>query len=317
MRSEKMNQIVKKQHYVPQCYLRNFAVRDRLFVLDQIKKSVYSANVKDVAQDRYFNDFPDVFLSQEFREKAKAQVIEKDLAKVESKFSQFLKLIIDCLDDIEKNDLFDSVVVLDEEEKINFSAFLMLQLVRTNTLRQETRHMFQSLVDLKEKMDRSLANCNNPHQFSLPSRDRGIDFNDLIKNSVDEDSIAQHLLLISDALDRGTNSEIAQTLSNHIWLFRVNSTPIPFWTSDNPIVIQPYEDFGTGIASSGVQVIYPISPKHLLIMFESKFWSKLHSVDGMSTTLSEQEVKSYNKLQAQQCYRQTYSRENNFELLLT
>lgn len=315
-----MSQIVKKQHYVPQCYLRSFAIQNQLFVLDKIKKSVYSAQVKDVAQDRYFNDFPDVFLLEEFREKAKAQVIEKDLAKVESNFSRFLKLIIDCLEDIEKRHLFDSVGVLDEEAKINFSAFLMLQLVRTNALRQQTKGMFQSLVDLKEKMDQALANCNNPQEFSLPEREdltQSIDFNDLIKIGVEEDSIAQHLLVISNTLDEGTNSKIAKTLSSHIWLFGVNSTPIPLWTSDNPIVIKPYEDFGTSIASHGVQVIYPISPKHLLIMFESNFWSKLHSFDGMSATLSEEEVKSYNKLQAQQCYRQTYSNKKNFELLLT
>jgi Protein of unknown function (DUF4238) len=71
--------VVKKQHYVPQCYLKNFAVQNQLFVLDKIKKSVYPAQVKDVAQDGYFYDFPDVFLPEEFREKAKAQVIEKDL----------------------------------------------------------------------------------------------------------------------------------------------------------------------------------------------------------------------------------------------
>jgi predicted helicase len=108
-----MSQIVKKQHYVPQCYLRSFAVQDQLFVLDKIKKSVYSAKVKDVSQDRYFNDFPDSFLPEEYREKAKAQFIEKDLAKVESKFSKFLKSIIDCLEDIEKRDVFDSVGVFE------------------------------------------------------------------------------------------------------------------------------------------------------------------------------------------------------------
>jgi hypothetical protein len=124
------------------------------------------------------------------------------------------------------------------------------------------------------------------------------------------------LLFISDTLDKGVNSEIAKILSSHVWLFGVNSTSIPLWTSDNPIVIKPYEDFGTGIASHGVQVIYPISPKHLLVMFESNFWSKLQSLDSMSANLSEKSVKSYNKLQAQQCYRQTYASKNDFELLL-
>jgi Protein of unknown function (DUF4238) len=209
---------------------------------------------------------------------------------------------------------------LDEEAKINFSAFLTLQLVRTNMLRQQTREVFQALFDLKEKMDQALANSNNSQEFNFPAPEnstQSIDFNDLIKIGVEKDSIAQHLLLVSNTLDKGTNSEIAKTLSSHIWLFSVNCTSIPLWTSDNPIVIKPHEDFGTGLASHGVQVIYPISPKHLLIMFESSFWSKLKSFDGMSATLSEEYVKSYNKLQAQQCYRQTYSNKKNFELLLT
>lgn len=187
-------------------------------------------------------------------------------------------------------------------------------------LRQQTREMFQALVDLKEKMDQSLASCDNPQSFNFPAPEdstQSIDFNDFLKVGVDEDSTAQHLLFISNTLDQGTNSEIAKTLSSHIWLFGINSTSISLWTSDNPIVIKPYEDFGTGLTSHGVQVIYPISPKHLLIMFESNFWLKLKSLDGMTTTLSEENVKSYNKLQAQQCYRQTYSNKKNFELLLT
>ncbi|MGB3308269.1 MAG: DUF4238 domain-containing protein [Nodosilinea sp.] len=315
-----MNQITKNQHYVPQGYLRNFAIKEQIFVLDKIKKTVYLTNVKNVAQDRYFNDFPDVFLPEEYREKAKSQFIEKDLAKVESNFSKFLKLIIDCLEDIEGRDLFNSIGVMDEEAKINFSAFLTLQLVRTNTFRQQTGGMFQSLVDLKEKMDETLTNRNNPQEFSfagLGDQTQLIDLNDLIKTGVEEDSIAQHLLFISDTLDKGANSNIAKILSNHIWLFGVNSTPIPLWTSDNPIVIKPCKDFGTGLASHGVQVIFPISPKHLLIMFESNFWSKHKGLDGMSAKLSEEDVKSYNKLQAQQCHRQTYASKKNFELLLT
>lgn len=60
-----MNKAKKKQHFVPQCYLRNFVGEDKkLFVLDKIKKSIYPADVKDIAQDRYFNDFPEPFLPE-------------------------------------------------------------------------------------------------------------------------------------------------------------------------------------------------------------------------------------------------------------
>lgn len=82
---------VKQQHFVPQCYLRNFANEYTLFVLDKIEKSIYTSHVKNVAQQRYFNDFPDSFLPDNLRDKTKSQVIEQDLAKVELRFGYFLK----------------------------------------------------------------------------------------------------------------------------------------------------------------------------------------------------------------------------------
>jgi hypothetical protein len=312
---------VKQQHLVPQCYLKNFANEDTLFVLDKIEKSIYQSHVKNVAQQRYFYDFPDSFLPEELRDKTKNQLIEHDLSKVESRLREVLKIIIDCLEEIEENKLFFSIVVMEEQAKKKFSAFLALQLVRTNMLRRQIREMFQSLDELKKRMDQALFknNINNLEDIfpSPEGSNNSIPFQDLLKVGIEEDSIAQHLFYISDILDQGDDSEISKILSSHIWLFGVNSTSISLWTSDNPIVIKPHEDFVTGLASHGVQVVYPISYKHLLMMFESNFWNKLNSYNGMSILLSEEDVKSYNKLQANQCYRQTYSSEKNFELLLT
>lgn len=312
---------VKQQHFVPQCYLKNFANKDTLFVLDKKEKCIYPSHVKNVAQQRYFNDFPDSFLPEELKDKTKYQFMENDLAKVELRFGDFLKQIINCLEKIEKDNLFDSLGVLDEEAKKKFSAFLALQLVRTNMLRGQIRGMLQSLDTLKKRLDQALLknNINIPEDsFPCPkSSSNSICFDDLLKVGIEEDSIAHHLFYISNILDQDSDSEISKILSSHIWLFGVNSTSISLWTSDNPIAIKPHEDFGSGLASHGVQVVYPISSKYLLIMFESSFWNELKSYDRMSIPLSEDDVKSYNKLQAIQCCRQTYSSQKNFELLLT
>lgn len=88
--------------------------------------------MKDVAQDRYFNDFPDPFLPEELRDKTKSQFIEDDLSKVESSFGEFLKSIIDCLEEIEQKNLFDSLGVLDKEAKKNFELLLTLILMRSH-----------------------------------------------------------------------------------------------------------------------------------------------------------------------------------------
>lgn len=314
--------VVKQQHFVPQCYLKNFANEDKqLFVLDKIKPFIYPSHIKNVAQEGYFNDFPDSFLPEELRNNKKSQVLENSFSKAELRFGKFLKQIIDCLEEIEKNNLFDSLGVLDEEAKKNFSAFLAFQLVRTTRMRRQIRETFQSLDELKRKMDQAVLNNNGNIQEDifpfLEDSINSINFDDLIKVGIEEDSKIHHLSYISNTLDQGYNSEISKILSNHVWLFGVNSTPISLWTSDNPIAIKQHEDFGTGLASHGVQVVYPISYKHLLIMLESSFWNEKKNDDRTSFSLSEDDVKTYNKLQTIQCYRQTYSIKEDFNLLIS
>ena len=312
--------VKKKQHFVPQCYLKNFANDNGLFVLDKIRKNVYSSNICNVATSNYFYDFPVSFLPEELRGKHLQAIEDYFSIYVELGFNSFLRQIIDCLEMIESKDLDDSIVVLDEEAKNNFSAFLATQLVRTSMLRQQIRGIFQPLDDLQVKIDKSLTNRKDFQEIIFPAlcdSNQSVDLNSFFKEGIKEDSVAQHLLFILDILNKGRSAEVAKILSSHIWIFGINSTPISLWTSDSPIVIQPHEDFGTGLASRGVQVVYPISPKYVLIMVESSFGSKAKRFDGMSGTISEKEVTSYNKLQVQQCYSQTYSNKNNFELLLT
>ncbi|MDM3854813.1 MAG: DUF4238 domain-containing protein [Aphanizomenon gracile PMC649.10] len=314
--------IVQKQHFVPQCYLKNFANKDKkLFVLDKIEASIYPSHIKNVAQERYFNDFPDSFLTEKLRDKRKSQILEHSFSKAELKFGKFLKQIIDCLEEIEKNNLFDSLGVLDEEAKKNFSGFLAFQLVRTTRMRRQIVETFQSLDELKRKTEQALLNNNGNIQEDifpfLEDSINSINFDDLIKVGIEEDSKIHHLSYISNTLDQGYDSEISKILSNHVWLFGVNSTSIPLWTSDNPIVIKQHDNFGTDLASHGVQVIYPISYKYILIMFESCFWHELKTYDGMSVSLSEKYVKESNKLQMMQCYRQTYSIKEDFKLLIS
>jgi hypothetical protein len=49
----------KKQHYVPQFYLKRFAdARKRIYVFDKLTKRSFLASVTDIANERYFYDFP-------------------------------------------------------------------------------------------------------------------------------------------------------------------------------------------------------------------------------------------------------------------
>lgn len=306
--------IRKQQHFVPHCYLKNFAnPQEQIFVMDKNTQKYFQTNIKNIASHTYFNDFPVEFLHKEYKEKEKSQAIERELSKYETKFSDFLNEIITRLENIERYGYSNEVI--DQEIKSHFSFFLALQLVRTMNQRQKIQNTLQDISGLKSKLHESSTKKQEYLDFSIPepvNPSQSIDFNNLIRVSVEKDANAQHLFLIVDILDKGLNSNITKFFANHIWFFGINSTSIPLLTSDTPIVIKPYQNHGVGIDSYGVQVAYPISPKYLLVMHENSYWSDYKSFDRRSINLTENCVMSHNKLQKDQCYRQVYSAGNLF-----
>jgi hypothetical protein len=300
--------IIKKQHFVPRCYLENFAnPKGQIYVMARGTGATYPANIKDIAQQSYFNDFPIEFLTEEYKEKEKSQILEKNLSKYENEFKNDLNHIMNCLENMEQYGYPGEVA--DQEFKSYFSFFLALQLVRTMSQRQKFQNMMQDISDLTSKFEHFRTKNQEYPEFSIPepiNSSQSINFNGF-KVSVEKDANAQHLFFISDILDKEANSEIAKIFASHIWFFGINSTSIPLLTSDNPIVIKPYQNHGFGIDSYGVQVAYPISPKYLLVMHENSYWSDLKSFDRRSINLTENCVISHNKLQKYQCYRQVYS----------
>ena len=53
-----MNQVIN-QHYVPQSYLKNFSFnRSQIFVFDKLRQHSFTSNVRNVASERAFYDFP-------------------------------------------------------------------------------------------------------------------------------------------------------------------------------------------------------------------------------------------------------------------
>lgn len=91
---------VKKQHYVPQFYLKRFTYDgERLFVFDKIAQKQRVANVKDIAHENYFYDIPMESLHEEVDvNNFDVQVVEKALGGIEGKYSQTIKEVLENLE---------------------------------------------------------------------------------------------------------------------------------------------------------------------------------------------------------------------------
>jgi hypothetical protein len=309
---------VKNQHYVPQCYLKYFTTHSKIFVFDKISKQSLSfkgVNVKNVASESYFNDFTEEMLPAEIRGKRESQLIENSFSAIETDFCKTLGNIITAYNDQAKENI-NSIFFLEQETKQKLSYFLMLQIIRTRNFRDILKRMFKDVDTLLNKLQKV-----RPDYKPLPDEyvnffpgelDNSIGIGSFIANEPSTHSQKQHLMYMFDKLNGGNNEEITKALAEHIWIIGVNPTAIPLCTSDNPVVINEYQNFGSGLTSMGAQIAYPISPQLILILFESSFWKDLKSHDRRCFNLSEKLVKIYNKLQLTQCTRQVYSSTNDF-----
>ena len=112
---------VKRQHYVPQFYLKRWVndISDtQIWIYDKERKKTFSNSVQSVASSNYFYDFPDFSQEQmnqmcekiektikDETEKVKAleyitwQLYEKSLSEIETINSEVIKGIIKRVED--------------------------------------------------------------------------------------------------------------------------------------------------------------------------------------------------------------------------
>jgi hypothetical protein len=79
-------------------------------------------------------------------------------------------------------------------------------------------------------------------------------------------------------------NEYASILNAHIWCVVANLTSHTLYTSDNPITKKAHKRGGwrsySGIASEGIQLIFPLSPQFSLSLLERTRWKKFEKLDG-------------------------------------
>ena len=98
--------MTKKQHYVPQFYLRNFTSDDnKLWVFDRVKEEYYFRTPKEVCYEKYLYETPWKDEEPKLGKFVLENQIENYFADKEGEYSPLLKRIIDiCRNPQNKND---------------------------------------------------------------------------------------------------------------------------------------------------------------------------------------------------------------------
>ena len=283
-------QKVKKEHYVPQSYLERFAKKGKkLFVYDKYVQRIRPANIRDVAEEKYFYDIPEHLITEEFaRRGIHPQIIEKILGNIEAKFKRAIDDVLACPID----------QPLDKGLRGAMCYFLAIQLLRTRDVRNVAMEMqkkfLQTLVD-------DLVKINFPEHTNLTPR-----------VELKHESL-MHIKLI---LDPNIVGPFADILHNHIWLLGVNKSSKPLYTSDTPIVRHHWVEgkYLTGWDAPGIEIVFPLNPYHILILRERTFFNEEEQYDGLKVDLNSNHVEHYNRLQVIHSHRQIYSLSDDFDL---
>jgi hypothetical protein len=289
---------VKKQHYVPQFYLRRFTdERGLVHVFDKFTTQGFKTPVANVASETGFYDIP--------RELADGlddpQIVEKALERVEQGFAKALEDVLEELP-LHRRKLGLERKIIHRKRREALAYALAIQIARTRQARNFNIELQGKL--LRAIMDRVVG-------VEAP----GISLDDYSLEYKPEFAPLDHARMLFGA--RFVRA-LADALFSHIWVLGVNRTSHMFYTSDSPVVKYAHvrnRAIGTsGYGSPGIEVAFPMSPRVILVMWDRRYWKDLHMLDGRGIQLDEQNVSYYNSLQVSQSYRQVYCPGDDFAL---
>lgn len=340
---------VKRQHFVPQSYLRRWACKDndkQIKVFDKEQKKSFSSSINGVASSNYFYDIPvDLLIHQDrIYENAKnegiskedidllmnKQFIEKTLSSIECKAHNIIEKIIKKLDNISAfpDQYINSYLIFEDEDKRILGYFIALQYLRTEDIRFVIEEISQKLYKElawsimqcpeKETDDNLVTQISEEPIFDLT---RAIQDGSWTRESFDVIvepiyTKLQHIGIIFDIA-----KEIELCLLNHKWIIERNFTDLPYYTSDNPVSKKANLNHlinSDGFQSKGIEIHFPLSPKYSLTIYEHSYLKEIrpdlltkHIIDAKRSN-----VIYCNDIQVQNATNQLFCQIGNFDLAL-
>jgi len=264
----------KRQHYVPQFYLRNFSWDDlKPIHLCHIKtgKQITASNLATQCYEDYFY--------------GKDLVIEETFATLEGHVSPIIKNII-ATGCAPTSNTPDAHALL---------AFILLQYGRTKSHSEENDEQLEKLVKFIAEKE------------GIPPEELaalGIKYTNPTIPSLK--AIAQSLPVAYDLKCKVLRNEI----------------DINFVTSDNPVIL--YNQYGEdrnarsniGLACKGLQILYPISPRRIVMLYDGAVYKIGQRRDGFARITQKTDVQQLNDLQWRNALENVYfdNRQNRSEI---
>jgi len=283
-------QDVKNQHYVPRVYLQRFAnAKGQIWVYNKEARKSFQTNIKNVASENRFYD--SAMLEAATGDK---QFIERHLSNIEANYATVAEGIISSLN-------ARKFKTVNKRHRHFLSAYVVIQWMRTKEARIEHQQMAEVFQKMADKM--------------IIPKGQGVTDGKLFGKETPEE-IAQEMQHRA-LLDIERIAMMARVLRQHIWIIFEAPRDVHFVTSDHPFARRPHITDplrGTnGIACEGIEIMFPLSTRYLLAMYERKHFHDVSVLDGSSQKIHDAaQVEYFNQFQVFESSRFVFSREEDF-----
>jgi hypothetical protein len=294
-KKESQVQRTKRQHYVPQFYLRQFCPDGKgLFVFDKTTRRRFQASFSDIALEKEFYDMPGEVVAKACPgQNVDLQFVEKSFSKMEGWARPMFDELLETV---------DRKGVIPRKLRLNLAPYIIVQHMRTAL----SRRLF---AEMTKKQREAEANA----YLAMKEPEAA----EAVYVAVD---VAPHVLPVLQAravFDENLVVGLASIINHHIWFVGMNKTIQPFYTSDHPVakkasLKQPGRSF-SGFRSRGVQIAFPLSSRHVLVMLERSHFRHMAKFDGLARFMDPFGVEYFNTLQVLMCHKQVYCQKNEFE----
>jgi hypothetical protein len=296
-----------RQHFIPQCYLKNFSENEKfVFIYSKTnEKKGYAQSIAKTACKEYFYAIPEKYLNQEILANIDSNFIEKKILadNIENFYSQLLNKIVKAASEwcVSK----DRKEIFNHNERDLFAALIAIQYLRMPNIRD----MYWNPQQKAQKVRNEIVDA-----FKKAHGD--IDDSEAVALNRDDDYAP--VLHSEFFLDEKLIADIQDLLIKKNWRYRIATNGTVF-TSDNPILLKPHLEnqiaYYEGFAMKGVEIIFPISKNIILTIWDDEVFPDYTSENNEFSILTDAELRQYNCYQYIWANEEVYSTKNDFKLI--
>ena len=283
-------------HIVPQCYLKNFAVKgknDYVYVYNKRQNKSYTQAISHIGGADNFYTISTYFTDDTFDSK----VIEKEYFAnyIERKYSEVLEQVIS---NVSKG------LTLTDDLRTGLAVHLVIQFLRSKEVRDKDEDFLNDMLpQMLSLFKEGLAlEKNNPEIAKL---NLGYQYDPALNHF--RSSFGNEEII---------NTFAAELFKNY-WAFYVSGTPV-FYTSNFPIVVNPHvqdvRPFCMGLTQYGAELSFPISPTVMLVIWDRHYFKDKAQSNGRIEIPSDKDIRKYNWLRYLYA-EQVFSHTNEFTML--